>query len=232
MGNVHGRRKALLLFSEGIDYPMDDIFGAQNATDVIQATQDAITAAARGNVSIFGIDPRGLVGMSADAIVLDSPGASNDPAAAAANLAGFAAEMRLSQDSLQSLAEETGGFSSVNANDPAAVLRSHRQSQQHVLRARLLSAEPPARRAIPQDRGAREAAGLEGVRAKGLRGPARQQDAREESAAGTSATDAARLQEGRGRQHVRRLARVLNSPMQQGGVTMVAGRAVQEHRRK
>jgi VWFA-related protein len=119
MGNVHGRRKALLLFSEGIDYPMDDIFGAQNATDVMHATQEAITAAARGNVSIFGIDPRGLVGISADTIVLDSPGAPNDPAAAAANLSAVGAEIRLSQDSLRSLSEETGGFALVGVNNAA-----------------------------------------------------------------------------------------------------------------
>ena len=120
MGNVHGRRKAMLLFSEGIDYPTNDLFGAQNATDVIRATQDAVTAAARGNVSIFGIDPRGLVGMSPDAIAMDSPGQSGDSAAAMANLSGFGAEMRLSQDSLRTLAEETGGFASVGNNDPAA----------------------------------------------------------------------------------------------------------------
>jgi VWFA-related protein len=118
MGSVHGRRKALVLFSEGIDYATDDIFGAQEATTVVKAMQDAITAAARGNVSIFGIDPRGLVGMSADAISLDSPGAPGDAPTSSANLAGFSAEMRLSQNSLRSLSEETGGFSSLG-NDPA-----------------------------------------------------------------------------------------------------------------
>jgi VWFA-related protein len=125
MANVHGRRKALLLFSEGIDYPMDDIFGAHEASQVIKATEDAIAAAARGNVSIFGIDPRGLVGMSADAMSLaSSPGTVDDPAAAATNMAGFNAEMRLSQDSLRTLSEETGGFASVNANDPSPAFDS------------------------------------------------------------------------------------------------------------
>ena len=117
MGTVHGRRKALLLFSEGIDYETTNIFGAADATVVVKATQDAITAAARGNVSIFGIDPRGLVGMSSDILSLDTPGPSND--ASAPNLSTFAAEMRLSQDSLRSLADETGGFSSVDSNDPS-----------------------------------------------------------------------------------------------------------------
>jgi VWFA-related protein len=120
MGSVHGRRKALLLFSEGIDYPTTDIFGAQEATMVTRAMQDAITAAARGNVSFYGVDPRGLVGMSADAVgELMVPAPSSDPAAGGATLSSFLAEMRLSQDSLQSLSDETGGFASVGANDPA-----------------------------------------------------------------------------------------------------------------
>jgi VWFA-related protein len=92
MGNVHGRRKALLLFSEGIDYDIDDIYGAQDATTIIRATQDAITAAARGNVSIFGIDPRGMVGMSSDVMDLTSAGPMSDGPAAAANLSGFRAK--------------------------------------------------------------------------------------------------------------------------------------------
>src|SRR5260221_658473 len=50
MGNVHGRRKALVLFSEGIDYDTSDIFGAQDASLVVKAMQDAISAAAKGNV--------------------------------------------------------------------------------------------------------------------------------------------------------------------------------------
>src|SRR5207247_3455177 len=112
MGNVHGRRKALLLFSEGIDYDIDDIYGAQDATTIIRATQDAVTAAARGNVSIFGIDPRGMVGMSAD--VMDVVGLqTGDAPAAAATLAGLRDEIRQSQDSLRWLSAEAGGFAAV-----------------------------------------------------------------------------------------------------------------------
>ena len=118
MGTVHGRRKALLLFSEGIDYPTNDIFGAHEATNVVRAMRDAITAAARGNVSFYGVDPRGLVGMSPEAVgelVLAAP--VSDPAAGGATLPSFLAEMRVSQDSLQSLSDETGGFASIGAND-------------------------------------------------------------------------------------------------------------------
>ena len=56
-GGIRGRRKAIVMFSEGIDYPIYDIFGSQAATTVMMATRDAIAAAARANVSFFSVDP-------------------------------------------------------------------------------------------------------------------------------------------------------------------------------
>ena len=119
MGGIRGRRKAILMFSEGIDYPIYDIFGSQAATNVIKATQDAIAGAARGNVSFFAVDPRGLVGMTSETIELN--------AAADAHLGfdarGLLADMYLSQDSLRVLAEETGGYAALNFNNVDTALR-------------------------------------------------------------------------------------------------------------
>jgi len=113
MGGIRGRRKAVVMFSEGIDYPIYDIFGSQAATTVISETQNAIAAAARANVSFFSVDPRGLVGMTSEAIELN--------AAADVNLGfdarGLLADMYLQQDSLRVLAEETGGYAAVNSNN-------------------------------------------------------------------------------------------------------------------
>jgi len=117
LGGVRGRRKALLFFSEGIDYPIYDVFGSQAATSVIDATKDAITAAARSNLTFFTIDPRGLVGMSAEEIELD---ASADPTRGF-DAHGLVAEMRLSQDSLRVLAEETGGLAAVTTRNATSV---------------------------------------------------------------------------------------------------------------
>ena len=113
MGGIRGRRKAIVMFSEGIDYPIYDIFGSQAATTIVTDTQNAIAAAARANVSFFSVDPRGLVGMTSEAIELN--------AAADVHLGfdakGLLADMYLSQDSLRTLAEETGGYAAVNSNN-------------------------------------------------------------------------------------------------------------------
>ena len=42
LANIRGRRKAVLFFSEGLDFPIRDVFGAHDATTVVRATQDAI----------------------------------------------------------------------------------------------------------------------------------------------------------------------------------------------
>lgn len=118
MGGVRGRRKALLMFSEGIDYPIYDVFGSPAATTVVMATRDTISAAARANVSFFAIDPRGLTGMTSETIELT---AAADPHLGL-DAKGLLAEMYLSQDSLRELADETGGFASVNHNDVGEAL--------------------------------------------------------------------------------------------------------------
>jgi VWFA-related protein len=113
LGNVRGRRKAMVLFSEGIDYDINDPFGNRDATTIMDATRDAIATATRGNVAIYGIDPRGLTSVGTDVEIGSFP---DDPTL---NLGVSALnnELRLGQDSLRVLADETGGFASVNTND-------------------------------------------------------------------------------------------------------------------
>jgi VWFA-related protein len=118
MGGIRGRRKAVLMFSEGIDYPIYDIFGSQAATSVIMATRDAISAAARANVSFFAVDPRGLVGFTSETIELNYGADPN----LGFDAKGLLADMYLSQDSLRTLAEETGGYAAVNWNNVDAAL--------------------------------------------------------------------------------------------------------------
>jgi VWFA-related protein len=114
LAGVRGRRKALMYFSEGIDYNIFDIFDSRDASVVVDATRDAISAAARANVNFFTIDPRGLVGLPDENIELSAP--PQDPSLRL-DTQGLMDELRLSQDSLRTLAEETGGIASVSSND-------------------------------------------------------------------------------------------------------------------
>jgi VWFA-related protein len=114
MSGIHGRRKAILFFSEGIDYPIYDVFDSRDATTVLQDTREAITAAARSNVSFFTIDPRGLHNMGDEIMEMTAP--PEDPSFRL-NPEGLQDERRLSADSLRTLAEETGGFAAVESND-------------------------------------------------------------------------------------------------------------------
>jgi VWFA-related protein len=122
LANVRGRRKAMVLFSEGIDYPTNDIFASHDATTVLGAMKDAVTAAARANVNIFTVDPRGLVGLTSEYIELNQSNAdlfnigARDPRYGMQPHTALLAEMRLTQDSLRTLAEETGGIASIDAN--------------------------------------------------------------------------------------------------------------------
>lgn len=114
LSGVRGRRKALLFFSEGIDYPIYDLFDSRSSSDVLYETREAITAAARSNVNFYTIDPQGLIGLPGDAIDITSVPEDNN---LRLNTQGMMDEVRLAQDSLRTLAEETGGIAMVNQND-------------------------------------------------------------------------------------------------------------------
>ncbi len=112
---VHGRRKAILLMSGGIDYPMTLVgdAGAPNRpTDMVRsAAQEAVDAAMRSNVSVYGIDPGGLTGGDDVGTNYFAPGsASLGPRASER-------ELRMNQDSLRELSEQTGGIAVVGRND-------------------------------------------------------------------------------------------------------------------
>ena len=153
---MRGRRKAVLFFSEGLDFPIRDVFGAHDATVVIRATQDAISTAARANVNFYTIDPRGLAGMTTDFMesaglasgagtpgpVLLVPG-TNTPVSGVTGASGgvfsvqdeLLQEFRLSQDTLRELAEQTGGIAAVNTNnvEPAFQRIADANSRYYVL---------------------------------------------------------------------------------------------------
>src|SRR5262245_9589340 len=117
--SVHGRRKTILFVSEGIDYDIYDMIANngsnhRDASTVLDATRDVIAAATRANVSIYGIDPRGLTNLGDETIEI---GSFPDDTSLGIGQGSLMNELRLSQDSLRVLSDETGGFAVVNQND-------------------------------------------------------------------------------------------------------------------
>jgi VWFA-related protein len=102
--------------SEGIDYDIYNLFDNNSAaSDIITYTRDAIAAATRGNVSIYSVDPRGLMTPGSD--LIETSGVASDEPNLGLGLQSSMEELRLSQDSLRELSEETGGFAFVNRNN-------------------------------------------------------------------------------------------------------------------
>ena len=114
VGSIRGRRKAIVLFSEGIDYDVYN-FQKRESSTIQEKMKDVIASATRSDVSIYSIDPRGLTSLADEAINV-SGGFPDDPTLHL-SLQSFQDSLRLSQDSLRSLSEETGGFAAVNSND-------------------------------------------------------------------------------------------------------------------
>ena len=118
-GAVRGRRKAILFVSEGIDYDIHDMIPGTGSTHlgasmILDSTRDAIGAATRSNVAIYGIDPRGLTDLGDESIEIQS---FPDDTSIGIGPGSLQNELRLAQDSLRTLSEETGGFAVVNKND-------------------------------------------------------------------------------------------------------------------
>lgn len=120
MADVPGRRKSLVLFSEGIEYDIYDVFNNRAASGIVADARDAIAAAQRANVTIFAVDPRGLSQLGDEAIAIQS--LSDNPHVDYGTSRGFANELLMAQESLISLAQETGGIAVVRQNDLAGGL--------------------------------------------------------------------------------------------------------------
>ena len=109
---ISGRRKTLLLFSEGVDYDQADVLGKvqRNASDVMRGMGRAIGALMRSNVALYAVDPRGLNSPEADLLEtpLYTPGGVTTRT--------LADEQNDSIRTLHSLSESTGGFAAVNRN--------------------------------------------------------------------------------------------------------------------
>jgi VWFA-related protein len=139
-GGVRGRRKSLLMISEGLDIDpanttslgpagtaaqiqSDNSAGALITNDMLEA----IGAAQRSNVTLYTIDPRGLTNAADDSIAVTGFATQNEALLATGTVQNVAArsigpassrdELLRSQGDLRTLAEETGGLAAVNTNN-------------------------------------------------------------------------------------------------------------------
>lgn len=117
--SVRGRRKAIIFVSEGIDYDITELIPQNGSThtaasDILEETRDTIASATRSNVAIYGIDPRGLTDLGDETIEIQ---AFPDDTSLGIGQSSIFNEVRMAQDSLRTLSEETGGFAIVNRND-------------------------------------------------------------------------------------------------------------------
>jgi VWFA-related protein len=114
VGGIRGRRKAIVWLSEGIDYDIYD-FNRREASTIQERMREVIASATRSNVSIYAIDPRGLTTSGDDSI--EAGGGFPEDPHLGLSMQSFQDELRLAQMNLRSLAEDTGGYAAVNAND-------------------------------------------------------------------------------------------------------------------
>ena len=120
MAGMRGRRKAVVYFSEGIDYDTIDVTHNPHATDVQHEMKDLVASATRGNVNIYPVDPRGVTSGMEDAIEMNGM-----PATGTISPTQLMDEMRLEHDSLRTVAEETGGFRRAQSERLPHGLRAH-----------------------------------------------------------------------------------------------------------
>src|SRR5687767_8510364 len=112
LGNIRGRRKAVVWFAEGIAYDFENPMNrySQQIRDEMQA---AIAAATRAGVSFYTVDPRG-VGAGLDEAI---DATLDRDFSVESGMQLVMSETRRAQNFLRTMATETGGFAVVNQND-------------------------------------------------------------------------------------------------------------------
>lgn len=124
MSLVPMRRRAIVYFSEGTTYNIDDSFGQEvkYAAVVRDAMDEAIGMATRSNVTIYAVDPRGVAVPPRTRVEMDaSQRRMGDP-------------LKRGLDSLRRLGDETGGFAAMSNDFGDTFSRMVRaQSQYYVI---------------------------------------------------------------------------------------------------
>ncbi|HEX5214979.1 MAG TPA: VWA domain-containing protein [Vicinamibacterales bacterium] len=129
LASITGRRKNMILFSEGLDIDTTDLIGkdprpqaggvtakqpARYAAEILAAQKALMDAAARANATISTIDPRGLTTGDEAGI---TAGGLPEGVRAAPPAREMTNETQRGQGTLRTFAEQTGGVAIVNTNN-------------------------------------------------------------------------------------------------------------------
>lgn len=112
LSNVRGRRKALIWFSEGVDFNLDDPMN-RDAPVVRDAMAELMGTAQRAGVSFYAFDPRGLGAGLDDNTAISLP----EDFVPEIGMRSVLSEVRWTQGSLHTISNETGGFAMVGGGD-------------------------------------------------------------------------------------------------------------------
>jgi hypothetical protein len=123
-------RKTVILFSDGFKLFETDEEGNQVSQLVLDFLQELVDVANRASVVFYTVDARGLVNTAFNAADnVSAMGAEDMQNASVSRLQ----ELHDTQEGLQYLAEETGGFAAINNNDLSGGVRRVLEDQSYYL---------------------------------------------------------------------------------------------------
>jgi VWFA-related protein len=119
MTSVAGRRKTVVYISEGVDIPL----GPGDSTEIAREVHAILGQAARANVAVYALSPRGLHGMGDEMSEIRAlPTGQTGPIGANYTLSDIQKEQRIADTMLRTVAEGTGGIAMVDANQLSTAL--------------------------------------------------------------------------------------------------------------
>ena len=120
---VRGLRKSIIYLGEGVDYDLYNLTGENlsdapagprsNASEVFSSVREALATLARARVAVYAVDPR--LNQPGEEFI-DVKGIATE-AHLNIGMSSLQSELKLSQDTLRTLAAETGGFAELNGNN-------------------------------------------------------------------------------------------------------------------
>ncbi len=137
MAGIRGRKKAVIFFSEGIEFNTEDLVGprpnstpdnvfdsntapeALHASMILDDMQAMYEAATKANVAVYSVDPRGPASINDDQMQMTGmPGNHGElPVDVGQVTTALRNELRRQLGTLRTFSEATGGIATVGTND-------------------------------------------------------------------------------------------------------------------